>query len=161
MNAFLKKINVSWKYRLFLFFKLPAAYFSGLKLILATEQTTLITIPYKFLTKNPFKSMYFASQSMAAEMCSGILSMANINSQKTKVSMLVVHFEAAFYKKATGLISFTCNDGIAIKEAVAKSIETGEGVLCKTTSIGTNNDKEIVSKFTITWSYKAKKTSKA
>jgi hypothetical protein len=156
MDLFLKKINTKWKFRFFLLTKLPAAFFSGVKLILATKQSALVTIKHKFLTQNPFKSMYFASQSMAAEMCSGVLSLAHISASKKPVSMLVANLDAEFYKKATGVISFTCNDGLLIEAAVQKCIETGEGVVCKTISLGTNAQSELVSKFTIYWTYKLK-----
>lgn len=156
MDAFLQKINTGYKFRFFLLTKLPAAYFSGLRLVMATKQTSLVTIPFKFLTKNPFKSIYFASQSMAAEMASGILSMVHVKASKKKVSMLVTHFEAEFYKKATDTTSFTCNNGLAIQQAIQNTISTGQGSQCVCISTGTNKNGELVSKFTITWSYKAK-----
>jgi hypothetical protein len=71
--------------------------------------------------------------------------------------MLVVGLEAKFFKKATDLISFTCNDGEAIAKIVEETIATGEAstIVCK--SEGTNIAGEIVSEFFITWSFKSKK----
>lgn len=156
MAHFLNIVNSPFKFKWFLFTKLPAAYFSGIKLIQAKEQSCLVTIQYKWLTKNPFKSIYFASLSMAAEMCSGVLAMANIYDRKIKMSMLVTKLEAEFIKKATGVITFTCLDGNAIRKAVEEAQNTNESVEFKALSKGTNSVGEPVANFYITWSFKKK-----
>jgi hypothetical protein len=90
-------------------------------------------------------------------MSTGLLASGHIYKRDPAVSMLVVGLEAKFIKKATGLISFTCNDGDAIAKIVAETIATGESrtITCK--SEGTNIAGEIVSEFFITWSFKSKK----
>ena len=75
---------------------------------------------------------------------------------KRKVSMLVTNMNATFTKKATGKIRFECNDGIAIKEAIQRSVETGEGQTVLVTSEGINKDGVSVSKFEFEWSLKVK-----
>ncbi len=51
------------------------------------------------MNQNPFKSMFWAAQGMAAEMSTGVLVMQAIDDSKRKVSMLVTHQEAIFLKK--------------------------------------------------------------
>ncbi|TAG12462.1 MAG: thioesterase [Sphingobacteriia bacterium] len=144
------------KFAFFKFTKLPAAFIAGLKIGYMDAHKTTITVRYNWLNQNPFKSMYFAVQSMAAEMSTGLFAVGQTYQRNPPISMLVVSVEGKFFKKATGLISFTCNDGILVSDAIEESIATGAGktVVCK--SIGTNEVGELVSEFLIIWSFKVK-----
>jgi hypothetical protein len=68
--------------------------------------------------------------------------------------MLVANNKATFSKKATGRITFTCVDGLAIKEAINKTIATGEGQTCWMTSEGKNKEGDVVSQFQFEWTVK-------
>ncbi|MBC6990818.1 DUF4442 domain-containing protein [Hymenobacter sp. BT491] len=135
---------------------LPMAYLAGLRVKDMTPEHAVVTVPFKYLTKNPFRSIYFACLAMAAELASGVLSMMYVSSG-SPVSMLVVKMEAEFSKKAVGLISFTSSDGAAIGQAIAESRATGEGRTVVCTSTGTDEAGDVVAVFRITWSYRAKK----
>ena len=139
--------------------RLPSALFAGLRIKIFDEQHAVISVKYKWFNQNPFRSMYFAIQSMAAEMSTGLLASAQVYQRSPAVSMLVVGIEAKFLKKAVDTISFTCNDGDAIDRIIEESIASGEGktIICK--SIGTNMAGEVVSEFLVTWSFKAKPPS--
>lgn len=145
------------KFRLFLLRKLPAAYFSGVRIKEIDEHHCAATIPFKWLTQNPFRSTYFASLSMAAELSTGVLALVHGFRRKPPVSMLVVKVESTYLKKAVGKTTFVCNDGDALKSAIEKTIQTGEGVAFAARSTGTNEAGEVVAEFVITWSFKAKK----
>ncbi|MEP6675391.1 MAG: thioesterase [Ferruginibacter sp.] len=157
MNDFFSIIKHPLKFRLFLISKLPSAYFSGVRVKEADENKCIITVPYKWFSQNPFKSTYFACLSMAAEMSTGVLALAHIYKRKPPVSMLVLNVTGNFLKKATGITTFICNDGIAIKQCIEDSISTGEGKSITARSTGKNSDGEIVAEFEIIWSFKAKK----
>lgn len=144
------------KFRMFLFAKLPAAYFSGVRIKELDEKHCVTVVPYKWLTQNPFKSTYFASLSMAAEMSTGLLSMMHIYKRQPAVSMLVVKLEANYFKKATGKTYFTCEDGDKIIATIEESIATGEGTTFTAKSVGKNNAGETVAEFFVTWSFKKK-----
>ncbi|MGH2554081.1 MAG: DUF4442 domain-containing protein [Chitinophagaceae bacterium] len=144
------------KFRMFLFTKLPAAYFAGVRVREVDEKRCMVTVPYKWLSQNPFRSTYFACLSMAAEMSTGSLAMAQVYKSNPPVSMLVVKVESEYFKKATGRTSFVCEDGEMFQKAVEESIATGEPRTVKAKSIGKNKDGEIVAEFFITWSFKAK-----
>ena len=141
---------------MFLIAKLPIAWISGLKVNKVTAEKAEISIRYKYLNQNPFKSMYFACQAMAAEMSTGLLAMGYIDSQTAKISMLVLDLSCKFTKKAVGEIQFVCDDGILVKEAIQKAVDTNEGVLCEMTSIGYDQKGDCVSVFKIKWSFKTK-----
>ncbi len=136
---------------------LPSAFFAGLRITTLDAHHTVVSVKYKWFNKNPFRSMYFAIQSMAAEMSTGLLGFGQIYKRNPAVSMLVVGLEAKFIKKVTGRVDFTCLDGEAINHAIEKVITTGEGntIICKST--GTNEAGETVAEFLITWSFKAKR----
>ena len=101
--SFIKLMKHPVKFRMFLFSKLPAAFFAGLKVQEADAKHCVVTVPYKWFTKNPFRSTYFACLSMAAEMSTGALAMAHLYKIQPPVSMLVVKVESEYFKKATVL----------------------------------------------------------
>jgi hypothetical protein len=80
--------------------------------------------------------------------------MSCIHDSKLPISMLVANNKANFSKKATGRITFNCTDGLKIKEAIHKAIETKEGQTCWMTSIGKNENGDIVSTFEFEWTVK-------
>lgn len=158
--AFFYLVNNPTKFSLFLLKKLPAAFFSGLKIKEAEESRCVVTVPYKWFTQNPFRSTYFACLSMAAEMATGLLAMAHIFQQKPAVSMLIIEMNSRFHKKASGTTFFMCNDGLMIKDAVQKAMDTGEAQIIKAYSSGKNEAGEMVAEFWFTWSFKAKGSKK-
>lgn len=155
-QKFNRLISNPFKFRFFLFQKLPAAFFSGLRIHHFDAEKCVVKIKYSWYSMNPFKSIYFAVEAMAAEMCSGMLAFGQVYQRQPKVSMLVVKMEANFFKKATGVILFSCDQGKIIQQAINDAIESREGKTIITKSIGTNNVGETVAEFLITWSFKAK-----
>lgn len=156
--AFIKLMKHPVKFRLFLLTKLPAAYFAGVRVREVDEKSCRVTVPYKWLSQNPFRSTYFACLSMAAEMSTGALAMAHLYKISPPVSMLVVKVESEYFKKATGRTSFICQDGELLRQAIAETIQTGEARTVRSRSVGTNKEGELVAEFYISWSFKAKPT---
>ena len=154
--SYLKKVNNRFLYSLFLIQKLPIAWISGLKVANVTEDTAKVNIKFKYLNKNPFKSMYFACQAMAAEMSTGLLALGYLDAQPEKVSMLVLDLNCSFTKKAIGTIQFVCEDGAKVKACIDEAVETGKGVVCVMQSKGFNAAGDCVSTFNITWTFKKK-----
>jgi hypothetical protein len=155
-TTFQKLITNPVKYKLFMLTKLPMGFISGLKIANLNESTATVSVRFKWVNQNPFRSIYFAVLSMAAELSTGVLAFGNIYKRKSAVSMLVSKVEAEFIKKATGKIVFTCNDGEAIANAINQTITTGEGIVVPCTSTGVNEQGEVVAMFTFTWSFKSK-----
>jgi len=153
-SIFISRLRHPVKFRLFLLWKLPAAFFSGVRIREIDEHHCLTTVPFKWLTQNPFRSTYFASLSMAAEMSTGALAMAHVYKRNPAVSMLVVRVDAQYFKKATGRTRFTCNDGAALKAVIEKAVSSGEAQTFAARSTGVNKDGETVAEFLITWSFR-------
>ncbi len=154
-NEFIQLANSS-RFQFFLLRKLPAAYFSGVRLKTLTQDACEVTVPFKWFSQNPFRSTYFACLAMAAELSTGALAMAHVYRRKPAVSMLVVKMEAEYFKKATGLTKFTCTDGNDFKRAIVTAVEKGQSQILTAYSEGKNPAGELVARFTITWSFKAK-----
>ncbi|WP_237143937.1 PaaI family thioesterase [Pontibacter pamirensis] len=156
-TAFRDLVSSPVKFRLFMLARLPMAYMADLRVTSLKHEAATVSIPYKYLNKNPFNSIYFACLSMAAELSTGVLCMMHVHKSKPAVSMLVVHMEADFTKKAVGKIFFTCQDGEQIYEAIGQTKATGEGVTVIATSTGIDENGDLVATFRYTWSLKAKR----
>ena len=144
------------KLNIFLFFKLPSAFWSGVRIKSISNEQCIVTVKHRWFNQNPFKSMYFAVQAMAAELTTGALVMMQIKKSEKKISMLVANNNSNFSKKATGLITFTCNDGHLIEEAIKQTIATGEGQTIWMKSVGVNEKREQVTEMNFEWSIKLK-----
>ncbi|WP_223034115.1 DUF4442 domain-containing protein [Hanstruepera marina] len=144
------------KINLFNLFKLPAAFFTGIRVKAINESSCTVSVKHRWVNQNPFKSMFWAVQGMAAELTTGALVMAKIKHSGRNISMLVLSNNASFTKKATGRITFLCNDGEKVDEAITKSIKTGEGQTVWMKSVGTNSDGVEVSTFNFEWTIKVK-----
>lgn len=144
------------KINTFLFFKLPAAYWSGVRLRYLDDHSSVTTVKHGWKNQNPFRSMYFAVQAMAAELSTGVLVMREIEASGKKISMLVANNNSSFTKKATGRINFKCVDGVVVKDAIQKAIETEKGQTFWLKSVGTNEQGEQVSEMNFEWTVKVK-----
>ncbi len=140
----------------FLFFKLPSAFISGVRVKSINENNCAVSVKHRWINQNPFKSMYFAVQAMAAELSTGALVMYQIEKSGAKISMLVANNKSNFSKKATGTITFTCNDGHLIAKAIQETIATKEGQTFWMKSIGVNQDGVQVSEMDFEWSVRIK-----
>lgn len=148
-------MNVS-KYNLFLLSKLPISWIAGVRIKHLDEEKCITGVKLSWLSQNPFKSMFWAVQGMAAEFSTGIMCAHKIEQTHQKVSMLVVHQEAQFTKKAVGRITFSCNQGLEIDELLKKAIDTKQGQIIILTSTGVDEKGDQVAQFKFTWSFKAK-----
>ncbi|RKR07916.1 uncharacterized protein DUF4442 [Maribacter vaceletii] len=145
------------KFNTFTFFKLPSAWWCGVRLQSIDKKRAVVTVKYKWFNQNPFRSMFWAVQGMAAELTTGAMMIDQIEDSGKKISMLVANNNANFSKKATGKITFVCEDGDKIKEALDKAIATGEGQTLWMQSIGTNEGGVVVSTFNFEWTVRLKK----
>ncbi|MDC6365134.1 MULTISPECIES: DUF4442 domain-containing protein [Flavobacteriaceae] len=144
------------KINTFTFWKLPSAWWGGVRLIYIDDQKAITSVKHRWVNQNPFKSMFWAIQGMAAELSTGAMVMNEIQKSGKRISMLVANNNATFTKKATGRIKFTCEDGHLIKEAIQNTIETGEGQTFWMKSVGVNQEGVEVSTFNFEWTVRIK-----
>lgn len=139
---------------LFMLAKLPLGLFAGLRLRSLDAESCVTSLPYGWRTTNPFRSMYFAAQSMAAELSTGALAMLAVDSSPESVAMLITGLEAEFGKKADAEVRFTCEDGGKIFAAVREAAAGGEPAVVRAETVGRMADGTEVSRFVFTWSFK-------
>ena len=140
----------------FLALKLPSAYISGIRVVELSDKKAVATVKHRWINQNPFRSLYWATQGMAAELVTGILMMKKIKDSGQKISMLVVKQEGTFHKKATGRINFSCEQGLAIDKVIDKAIKSKEGQSLAIRATGFDQENDMVSDFEFTWSIKLK-----
>lgn len=153
---FLKQLRSPFMFGLYTMTTLPMAFLAGCKVKHVDLERCEITVPFKWMNQNPFRSTYFAVLSMAAEMSTGMLALIATRNSKPYITMLVTHLEADFTKKATGITTFTCTEGKQIIEAVEKAILTGEPQTFSATAIGRSATGEEEARFKVQWSFKAR-----
>ena len=150
MNLTPRKLNS------FIIFKLPSAFLCGVRTKYLDEEKCIVSVKYRWINQNPFKSMFWAVQGMAAEFSTGALMMSKIQASGKRISMLVTSNSASFTKKATGRITFTCYDGNKVDTLLKNAIDTGEGQTLNMQSVGLNEEGVVVSTFNFEWSVKVK-----
>ena len=149
-------MKTPFQYNLYNFFKLPSVWWCGIRVKSVDKDICVVHVKHKWINQNPFKSMFWAVQGMAAELTTGILLMNEIAYSKKNISMLVLNNKANFSKKATGLITFSCNQGAEIKKTIDRAIETNESQTIWLNSVGLNAKSETVSSFSFEWTLKVK-----
>ena len=146
------KIFTTWRFVFFLLWKLPMGFLAKLRVSELNLEKSNVKVPYNYWNKNPFKSMYFAVQAMAAELSTGVL--AILHTDGKNMSMLVTHLQSNYYKKATTKVQFICLDGAKMLKTVEEAIATREAKTCVMKSKGYDVNGVCVSEFEITWSLK-------
>ena len=145
------------KTSLFYLKSLPGAFFFGLKIKELNEEKSSVLVPYRWSTKNPFHSIYFAALSAAAELSTGCAAMAASGGKN--MSMLVTSMDGKFTKKAKSDVLFTCPEVNKIIEAVNQANLNPEGSTVSVETIGRMIDGVEVARFHFQWSFKQKSIS--
>ncbi len=154
---FLRRVNTPWQMRLFLFHKLPAAWFMGMGVRSCSLEQAVVSLPYSWRAQNPFRSTYFAAQCAAGELSTGLLCLTHLQEQPP-VSMLVTQVEAQFFKKADQTLLFTCTAGAEVAALIQQVVQSDEAQSLRMVSEGRLPDGQLAAEIGITWSFKAKKT---
>jgi len=139
----------------FLFFKLPAAWLTGVRVTSINDAECEVKVRFRWINQNPYRSMFWAVQGMAAELTTGMLLTKCIQDSKTNISMLLVGNKSNFYKKAVGKIKFICDEGENAKELINLTKQNNKHkAWLKAKGIDESGD--IVSEFYFEWSCKCR-----
>ena len=137
-------------------FKLPAAWLTGVRLSLINEGKCEVKVRFKWINQNPYRSMFWAVQAMAAELTIGMLLTKSIQDSNSDISMLLVSNKSSFYKKAVGKITFVCDEGEIAKQLINSTIKnTTSKAWFKAKGYDEAGDQ--VSEFDFEWSCKKRK----
>ena len=134
-------------------FKLPAAWLTGVRISSISDTKCEVKVRFKWINQNPYRSMFWAVQGMAAELTTGMLLTKSIQESNTNISMLLFGNKSNFYKKAVGKIKFVCDQGETAKELInltKKNITHKAWLKAK----GFDETGDMVSEFDFEWSCK-------
>lgn len=134
-------------------FKLPAAWLTGVRISSISDTKCEVKVRFKWINQNPYRSMFWAVQGMAAELTTGMLLTKSIQESNTNISMLLIGNKSNFYKKAVGKIKFICDQGDIAKELIdstKKNITHKAWLKAK----GFDETGDVVSEFDFEWSCK-------
>ena len=127
---------------------------SGIKLIQLDEEKSVSEVPFRWCNKNPFNSMYFAVQSMAAELSTAAPVMLALKGADASIALIIVDLKVGFVKKAQSRITFTCLDYGKINDAVTQLKQAGDTAAVEVKTVGRDTDGNEVATFYFTWSFK-------
>ena len=136
---------------IFTFFNLPSAWWSGVRVVKITPVTCEVKVHLLWINKNPFNSMFWAVQGMAAELSTGALIMQEAKDLDIKISMLVINNKANFTKKAKGKLVFSCRPNDLIKNTFQNLLETKNPQTLWLQSRGIDEKGDTVSTFDFEW----------
>tara|TARA_B110000259_G_scaffold122390_1_gene138824 strand:- start:86 stop:529 length:444 start_codon:yes stop_codon:yes gene_type:complete len=136
------------------FFALPAAWICGVRVDSLNEDKCVVRVKHRWINQNPFKSLFWAVQGMAAEMAGGLLLMNKINKSGQSIAMLLVGSSSVFTKKATGKILFTYDQGEELDKLIIDAVTTKLPQTITIKTKGANEKGDVVSEFSFDWSIK-------
>ena len=149
----MKKIKLRIKNTLS-FFILPAAWICGVRVDSTDQDSCVVRVKHRWINQNPFKSLFWAVQAMAAEMAGGLLLMNKINKSGQSIAMLLVGSSSVFTKKATGKILFTYDQGEHLDKLIIDAVNTKLPQTITIKTKGVNEKGDVVSEFSFDWSIK-------
>ena len=155
---FSRKLKTTWMIRKFGLLKVPLIWLCRPKVIEHTDERIEVVIPLRRRTKNHLGSMYFGALAVGADVTGGFIAMDPIKESGRQIQLIFKDFKADFLKRPEGDVHFYCNDGLAIRELVEKTVETGERHNYKMNieAIVPSLSKDVVAKFELTLSLKDK-----
>lgn len=150
-----KKVLNPWIFRMGMLFKLPSVFFWGIKIQSLDEKQVELTLPFRWATQNPFKSIYFASLAGAAELSTGALCQLHLAGREPH-SMLVVNFQMEYLKKAVTKITLSCEQGDELEIFLNGLSTKGDVGTFQMNSVARDLSGDVVARANITWSFKRK-----
>ena len=151
-----RKLVLSPFFRAGMLKELPMGAIAGLKITELDELQCKVTVPYKYVNKNPFNTTYWAVLGMAAEMASGAMVHMYTHKITPSVSMFVTGCNGKFIKRAVGVTTFICNDGQLIANTIQKAIDTMQPQTIQSNVKGYDKNSVLLVDFTFEWSLKAR-----
>ena len=127
---------------------------AGIRLLELNDERAVSHVPFKWWNKNPFNSMYFAVQSMAAELSTAALAMLALRGVDYKAVLIIVDMKAEFVRKAKSKITFSCLDYDAFKNGLDTLQNKDDAVSITAKTVGRDETGEEVAVFYFTWSFK-------
>ncbi len=137
----------------------PLIYACSPSVVELNDNRCVVKIPLSRKTRNHLKSMYFGTLCIGADVAGGLMAMRLIQKNNPNISLVFKDVKADFLKRPTANVYFTCSDGPAITDLVARAEKSGEreNLPVKITATCPSVDpNEPVAEFVLTLSIKKK-----
>jgi len=121
------------------------------------ENRCEIVIPLTWRTRNHLRSMYFGVLCIGADVAGGLIAFHLMRTRKIPLSFVFKDVRAEFLKRAEGPVQFSCEDGEAIQQLVARAGSSGvreEASVAVMARVPSMSGDEPVAKFAMTLSVK-------
>ncbi len=156
IDAGLRRIQAPLALTAFMAAKMPLGIPAGLRIDRVDRASCTASLPGGWRTQNPFGSMYWAAQGMAAELATGLHGFILCSAAPVPVRMILAGCEGSFGRMCKGRGRFVFSNGQLVEDTILKTLASGESVLCPTEVIGYDLGGEEVSRWTFTWNFRAK-----
>jgi len=108
--------------------KIPVLFFLGPRVERLDARGCAVTIPFGWRSRNHVGSMYFGALCAGADLAGGLPAARLIWAEHRRVVLIFADVKAEFLKRADGDVLFTCEDGLAVAQAVRQADRTGDRV---------------------------------
>ncbi len=148
--------KMQWMLFLLGFVKIPIIGFVKPKLIELNENSACVRIRLRRRSKNHLNSMYFGALAVGADVAAGLHAFYFAEQMGKKVSFAFKGMNAEFLMRAESNIDFISADGQKVKDAMNRSLESGERINEPILVIAKNTKNEVVATFEMIVSVKVK-----
>jgi acyl-coenzyme A thioesterase PaaI-like protein len=128
MGTAFERFQQTFGMRLFGWLKIPLLASVRPSVIELSETRCVIRIPLRRWSRNHLGSMYFGALAIGADCAGGLLAMDQIKRSGGGVSLVFKAFQASFLKRPESDVYFTCEEGAAIRDQVARTLVSEERI---------------------------------
>ena len=107
---------------------IPLIGFVSPLLTVLNDKTSKVKIQLNNQTKNHVNSLYFGAMAVGADVAGGVHAFHYAEQYNKTPSFAFKSVNSEFVLRAESDCTFVCNDGLKVKAAVIRSIDTGERV---------------------------------
>ncbi len=125
MNALTK---IRFKVWLFGKLKIPLIGYVRPKVMKITDEELIMKIKLRYRTKNHLKSMYFGALSIGADTAGALHAFYYADKMNQKMSLAFKSFHAQFIKRPESDVTFISKEGLIVKEAFERTVQSKERV---------------------------------
>ncbi|MFW5967210.1 MAG: DUF4442 domain-containing protein [Persicimonas sp.] len=143
-------------FRAMLLAKLPLFMLTGAKVEHLDLERCRVELPFGWINRNPFGSMYFASIMMSAEATTGGLVLLHRENRAREYSAIVSNISGDFERAAYSKMTFECDRGHEVDRYFERADRTGERESHVFTVEGRTEEDGVVARVEVTWSLRAK-----
>ena len=128
MGSRLERFKQTFGMRLFGWLKIPLLASVRPSVVELSETRCVIKVPLRRWSKNHLGSMYFGALAIGADCAGGLLAMDQIKRSGGGVSLVFKAFQAQFLKRPESDVYFICEEGLAIRDQVRRTLDSEERI---------------------------------